>query len=337
MCTAITLQSGDFYFGRNLDLEYSFQEKVLVTPRKYNWQWKAVEQNEALALLEKNTAQNEGFLAMIGMGNITDNYPLYADACNEAGLAMASLYFPGNAHYGERLEGKVNLAPYELIPFVVGTCKTAAQARELLETVNLINEPFNQQLPVAPLHYIVADSEACYVIEAMVDGMHIHENPYGILTNNPPFPFQIQNLQHYLNLRPANPSESFSQQHQVKPFGQGLGAFGLPGDASPTSRFVRACYHKLNSVCDSDEKSSVSQFFHLLDSVKMARGSVVTAEGLNDITTYSSCINTKTASYYFKTYDNHQINCVELHSTDLDSTELSAFELPCEEAFNYLN
>lgn len=32
MCTSLTYKSKDFYFGRNMDIEYSFDEKVVITP-----------------------------------------------------------------------------------------------------------------------------------------------------------------------------------------------------------------------------------------------------------------------------------------------------------------
>ena len=35
MCTAISLKMKEHYFGRNLDIEYSYGESVIITPRKY--------------------------------------------------------------------------------------------------------------------------------------------------------------------------------------------------------------------------------------------------------------------------------------------------------------
>ncbi len=35
MCTAATYFTKDHYFGRNLDLEYSYHEQVTVVPRKF--------------------------------------------------------------------------------------------------------------------------------------------------------------------------------------------------------------------------------------------------------------------------------------------------------------
>ena len=37
MCTAITYKTRDHYFGRTLDLEYTYEEQVTVTPRNYEF------------------------------------------------------------------------------------------------------------------------------------------------------------------------------------------------------------------------------------------------------------------------------------------------------------
>ena len=35
MCTAVTYKTKDFYFGRNLDYEFSYGESITVMPRNY--------------------------------------------------------------------------------------------------------------------------------------------------------------------------------------------------------------------------------------------------------------------------------------------------------------
>ena len=334
MCTALGLKVRDFYFGRNLDLEYQFGEEVLVTPRHYPWQWREVSEAD---LASCPFVPGHEKYALIGMGNVSENYPLYAEACNEHGLAMAGLNFPGNALYAEAQEGKLNVTPFEFIPFILSQCQTVSEARKLLTHFNLLAEAFNEKMPLAPLHFIIADQDDCIVVEQTREGLKVYENPYYVLTNNPPFPFHEANLQLYSHLSRTNYAEGLGPGFKVQPFGQGLGAFGLPGDASPSSRFVKTAFHRFNSDCAEDELSAVSQFFHILDSVSFVRGSVVTSEGLNDITTYNCCMNCHTGDYYFKTYDNHQISCVSLRRTDLDSSELSRFKLPREEAIKYLN
>ena len=35
MCTAVTYKTKDFYFGRTLDYEFSYGEKLTIVPRKF--------------------------------------------------------------------------------------------------------------------------------------------------------------------------------------------------------------------------------------------------------------------------------------------------------------
>ena len=115
MCTCITWENGAFYFGRNLDLEYSFGEQVALTPRNYPFQLRCL-------------GEMNSHYAMIGMATVMMDYPLYAEAVNEKGLAMAGLNFPGSAVYQEPKEGARNVTPFELIPWLLGTCATVREA-----------------------------------------------------------------------------------------------------------------------------------------------------------------------------------------------------------------
>ena len=316
MCTSFTLQGKDFYFGRNLDLEYTFGEKVVITPR-------------AWPLHFLHQPQQPEHYAMIGMASVVDGTPLYAEAANEKGLCMAGLYFPGNAWYDpEPKEGCDNVAPYELIPWLLGSCASLEEAKVRLEKLHLLGVPFREGLPLAPLHWMLADQTGCLVLEPMESGLRVYENPAGVLTNNPPFDFHLQNLNNYLNLTRDYPVNRFGGTSQLTPCGQGMGALGLPGDASPASRLVRTAFLRANSEAENQgEEAMVSQVFHILDAVAMVRGSVRTPEGRWDMTTYSCCINASRGIYYYKTYENNQLTAVSLERQDLDSGEIAVFEL----------
>lgn len=325
MCTSLTFHTSDFYFGRNLDLEYNFGEKIVITPRQYPFIFKF-----AGTLSEH--------YAIIGTAQITDGCPLYAEAVNEEGLCLAALNFPGNAVYAEAPEsGKTNLAPFELFGFLLGTCATVKEAEEKLKAVCITHTAFKDGYPVAPLHWHIADKDQSLVLECTKDGMHLYENPVGVLTNNPPFPFQLTNLQNYMHLTSNPPENQFAPALKLAPYGQGMGALGLPGDASPASRFVRAAFCKWNTELPSGEEASVTQFFHILDNVAMVAGSVRTQENKFDRTTYSSCINASRGIYYYKTYNNNQISAVSMHKTDLDGCAPVVFEQVNRQQICYQN
>ena len=309
MCTCITYFNTDFYFGRNLDLDCSFGETVMITPRNF-------------PLVFRQAGQQDHHYAMIGMASANDSFPLYAEAVNEKGLAMAGLNFPGNAFY-QKPDGRgLEIASFEVIAWILGKCASVEEAEAYLDEMKIVDLAFSDQMPPAPLHWMLADREKCLVLEAVGDGLKVYENPFGVLTNNPPFEYHRLNMNNYMHLTAENPRNYFSDKLELKPYAQGMGAIGLPGDASSASRFVRAAFLKWNSAAPEEENANVSQFFHILDSVAMVRGSVVTDQGTYDITTYSCCANARTGVYYYKTYDDSRVRAVDMHKTDLDGKVL---------------
>ncbi len=324
MCTAFSMNNKDHYFGRNLDLDVSYGEEVCVMPRRFR-------------LYFRRMGEMSEHYAMIGMATIAEGIPLFYEAANEHGLGMAGLNFPGNAHYFPIAEGKDNVAPFEFIPWILGQCKTVAEAKELLGKINLCDISFSEALPLSPLHWIISDSKGSIVVESRKSGLFVHENPVGVLTNNPPFEYQLRNLEKYSGLRADNSGAQYEENPEYTERCQGLGAVGLPGDVSSMSRFVRAAFALENSVAEPDELSSVGQFFHLLGSVEMLRGICKTDAGSWDITGYSACINTSKGLYYYTTYDNRRIACVDMHKTDLESESFSRFPLRAKQDIEYLN
>ncbi len=312
MCTAATYKTKDFYFGRTLDYEISYGDQVVITPRNYPFRL-------------RNGVTLENHYAMIGMACVMRDYPLYYDAVNEKGLGVAGLNFVGNAHYGKSMEGRNNLAQFELIPYLLGKCASVKEVRRALETVNLIDTPFMENLPVAQLHWLIADREECIVLESVRDGLKIYNNPVGVLTNNPPFDMQLFNLNNYLHLSAENRPNTFSNALSLNAYSRGMGAMGLPGDLSSQSRFVRAAFVRMNSISGDSEPESVSQFFHILASVDQQRGCCRLGDGKCEITLYTSCCNADKGIYYYTTYDNHQISGVDMHKEDLNGERLIAY------------
>lgn len=313
MCTAATYQTKDFYFGRTLDYDFSYGDEVAITPRNYAFPFCH------MGMMKKH-------YAMIGMAHIEEDYPLYYDAANEKGLGMAGLNFVGNAHYTETTQDRDNVAPFEFIPWILGQCATVKEARILLERINLVNTPF-KELPLAQLHWLIADCKEAITVESTKDGIHVYDNPVGVLTNNPPFNEQMFQLNHYMHLSPKAPENKFSDKLPLYEYSRGMGALGLPGDLSSQSRFVRAAFIKMNSVSGNSESESVSQFFHILGSVDQQRGCCDVGDRKYEITIYTSCCNANKGIYYYTTYENHQITAVNMHKENLDDVFLIRYSL----------
>ncbi len=325
MCTAITYHTKDSYFGRNLDLEYSYNEAVTVTPRNFPFKFRS---GEVIS----------SHFAMIGVAFVANGYPLYYDAVNEEGLAMAGLNFPENARYSnEKKTDRDNIATFEFIPWILSDCKNLADAKKKLARINLTNEAFSEDLKPASLHWIIADKDSSIVVEAMADGMKIYDNPIGIMTNSPPFDFMMQYLSGFRDLSADKSQNRLAPDVDLPVYCQGMAAMGLPGDWSSASRFVRAAFVKANSVSQDTENARVGQFFHILSSVEMPRGCVRMDDGKNDITVYSSCCNQHKGIYYYSAYTNRQINAVDMHKENLSSDTLISYPLKIDENIFFHN
>jgi len=314
MCTAAGYKTKDFYFGRTLDNDFSYGEEIVIAPRNFPFDFCEEES------LPKH-------YVIIGMAHIADGYPLFYDAVNEKGLAIAGLNFVGNACYHPKHSQKKNIAPFELIPWLLGQCADIAEAKSLLQGSSILNKPFSEELPLTQLHWLLADKESCLTVESMGGGLMIYENPVGILTNNPPFPEQMSRLCDYMQLSASPPVNSFASELDLQAYSRGMGALGLPGDLSSASRFVRAAFVKMNSVASADEAASVSQFFHILGAVEQQRGCCRLKNGENELTLYTSCCNADKGIYYYKTYDNHGITAVDMHREHLNTAELIHYPL----------
>ncbi len=304
MCTAISIKG---LAGRNLDVTKSYNEEIIITPREYTLSYR------------KANNENHHF-SFIGMGTVERGYPLYFDAANEKGLYMAGLNYVGNAHYFTSKEGYINLAPYELIPYILGKCQSISDAKRELRNINLVDVAFNRDMPNAELHWFISDGSSSLIIEPDEQGLNIYDNPVGVLTNNPSFPFQLFNLNNYIGLSASNPTFSFSKEISLNAYSEGMGGIGLPGDLSSASRFVRAVFHRLSSVSEN----TPSTLFHLLSTVEMPHGSVI-ANREYERTEFTSVVNLNTMTYYYRSYDGIGSGAVRLFSENIDANSLITY------------
>lgn len=308
MCTAVSYHAGDRYFGRNLDLDVSYGEQIVFTPKGFSFPFRKVETPKT-------------HYRLLGMGIVAEDYPLYYDAMNEKGLGMAGLNFPGNTDYKMEKEGMDNVTPFELIPWILGQCASMSEVRQLLKKLRIIDLAFRADMPLSPLHWFITDGKESLVLEAVRDGPKIYEDPAGVLTNNPSFPYHQEHLKHYLGLSVDTPANSFSEDLDLSASSLGMGSIGLPGDYSSPSRFVRAAFVRAHALPGETNTETVNQFFHILDSVAVPKGCVHTNEGTWEYTVYSACCNLSRGVYYYTTYNNRNIHEVSMHELQQERSE----------------
>jgi len=314
MCTAIS-DLGKFHlFGRTLDVECSFGEEVVITPRNFCFDF----------LYEPKIRSHP---AINGIACVRNGVPLYYDAVNESGLAIAALNFPTNAVYREPVKNRYNVASFELIPWLLSRAESTDAAVELLRNTNVTADSFSKDMPSTPLHWIIADKHRTVTAEAVASGFEIYENPFGVLTNNPPFPYHTTHIADFMGINSLPPKNTICPSAELIKYSGGMGAIGLPGDFSSASRFVRAVFVKSHTVHEPTEAEEINRFFHIMDSVCVPCGCSKNENGKNNFTLYTSCINTETGDYYFTTYACRSIRAVKLCGVELNADRLARFPI----------
>lgn len=329
MCTALTLSTkdGKHLFGRSLDVTHSYNQKVQVIPRHFPWVNVATQQTHFAKY------------ASIGMGVIIDNHPYLFDGMNEGGLAGAGLLFTSFAKFSPRIvPGKFCISSSDFLYWALSENSSLKELREALNTVILTSIPINPETPVSKLHWIFTDKTGeSLVVESTEDGLHLYNNPVGVLTNDPPFDWQLTNLSQYVTINCNTPSPRQMGELLVRPFGNGLGMCGLPGDGSSASRFIRTVFFKDAATEATNEKNGVTTFFNILSEVNVIKGSEVTADGFLNFTAYQSTMCQESLTYYYIDYENRRINAVKLTPQNMNSNYISTFPYLNTQDILYLN
>ncbi|MDD3340629.1 MAG: choloylglycine hydrolase family protein [Bacilli bacterium] len=311
MCTAMSLvaKKNDIFFGRTMDFSFELDPEVYIIPRGYEWQ------SIASDIKVKNQYK------FIGTGQEVGRL-LFADGMNEKGLGVAALYFPGYAVYDSAVKGKkASIAQLEMVPYLLGNCASIEDVIKAIEPLQLIGTQDPITNTVTPLHWFVTDKKGrSLAIESTTDGIQIYDNPVDVLANSPGFPWHLTNLKNYTNLSPTQKEENKWGNLILTPFGQGAGAFGLPGDFTPPSRFVRVAFEKSFLEISESREETLLSCFRIMNTVSIPRGVVMTKRNTTDYTQYTVFMNLNTGDYYFNTYYNTEIKRANLNTHE--STEV---------------
>jgi len=314
MCTAFGINLSDRFFGRNLDLCGHFGERIVLTPRNFNWE-------------SRHEGTQKTRYAMLGMASEEDNFPLYAEAVNEKGLAMAGLNFIGNAVFSNQtVEGKRNLATFELILWLLGSCASIEEAAESLRSLHLTNDSFRSDLPAASLHWIISDGIRSLTLESTKKGIALYENRCMTLTNNPPFPFQVAAC-----LKMPDSVEFQRDLHLDRELGfctdtLGEESVAISGGYTSTDRFLRTAWLLRHTKTAGSADRDLATCFQILDAVAPIYGCVREPDGSAHYTVYSVCANLSKGIFYWRGAESPHVFSVAFSELDLNVTQLKIIE-----------
>ncbi len=304
MCTAIHFfnQQNETIFGRTMDFHHRLDLHLTAFPEGSSWEG----------------MHGETFAspyAAAGICHLSQAHRLLLDGVNEAGLAGGALYFKGYADFPpfSPKSSKQQIPALDFLRYVLGHCASLEELPGLLADIALVEMRDKLTGDAAPLHWSFADqSGRGMVIEQTCLGLRMYENPVGVLTNSPDFPWQMTNLRNYMEVTPEQAEQANWNGFQMEAFGQASRTSALPGGYTPPARFVRTVFQKLHMIQPAGMQESIVAGFHILEGVTLPKGVVKVSNGAFDTTQYTSMIDLENQVYYFKTYENPQIIQVNL-------------------------
>lgn len=310
-CTGIILRSvnGVTVPGRTMEFSFDIKSNILAVP--------AGTDIDTLILNPDKTGftykTTYGFAGANGL-----DMPIVFDGVNTEGLYFGAFYFAGDAIYKELTHENQNRAvsSEELGNWILGQFRSVDEVKAALPSIDVVGTYVDVIDSEAPFHYSVVDATgAAIVIEFTDKGLQIYDNTVNVVTNNPTFDWHKTNLRNFVGLQPANRLAITVGSQELKPFGQGSGMVGLPGDMSSPTRFVRATAFVNSAAKPETESEAVFSAFHILNNFDIPVGAIRENESddaLKDYTVWTSAVDTRNSVYYYKTYITQAVESVSV-------------------------
>ncbi len=311
-CTggALVAKDGSVAVGRTLEFGKALDSVIAIWPAGSEFAGTTSGGNNGLRWKSKY-----GFLGPTAAAY----HDMLIDGLNDQGLNVGLFYFPGYAQYPEPTPENTakGLAPAQVTAWILSNCATVAEVKQKIGEVALLPVVLDIIGIVPDLHIKVQDpTGACITIEPRDGKLLVHDNPVRVLTNSPEFPWQLTNLNNYLNITAVFPAAKKIGDLTLAPFGMGGGAWGLPGDFSPPSRFVRMVFLLQNAEEQQTSGQAVATIFHFLNNFDIPPGSAMppagTTEKYADYTSWTTVSDLGKKQYHWKTYGNQNVRVVDL-------------------------
>ncbi|MBM7839824.1 choloylglycine hydrolase [Alkalihalobacillus xiaoxiensis] len=331
MCTSITVNTkeGEHFLARNFDFyDLPSDYSVYVIPSKYRW---------------VNAQENRyitGRYGAVGMGIETEGIFGLFDGMNEHGLMGVIHYLEGFAEFPtQKRRNQLNLAAIHYLLFALTHYRTTDELVQDLGNLNLLAVDLELTEGPPPIHWIFSDRAGkTIVIENTKDGLRVFNNPVGAFSNSPDFRWHLINLNQYTSLTTIQSEEDvvWGNYHLVRSPEMISGNFGIPGDYSSPSRFVRAAFLRNHIDEAVTELDGLQNTMKVLDYCTVARGADI-EEGSPSYTLYSAAMCANSLIYYYHPYANNQISAVKLLEEDLTGEELIQYPVSQEQAIHFQN
>ncbi len=257
-----------------------------------------------------------GFLAINGLG-LKENF---IDGMNEAGLSAGLLLFvESEFETVNKKNSNQAVSILNLCSWVLGNFSSVEEVKKALSGISVFGEVVPQLGGPLPLHMAVHDAAGNNLVIEFINGeKKIYDNPIGVMTNMPEFSWQMTNLRNYLNLNSLNAKPKTFSGVRIDKTGQGNGWLGLPGDWTPSSRFVRIVQIVNAAFPAQNAREALILSGHIMNTVDIPHGVIKEEQNdekspvISEYTQWTVYKDLTNKILYFRTYENPNLRFIDL-------------------------
>lgn len=323
-CTGISLMAKDgaYVQARTIEWGESFlPSEYVIIPRG--------QEQTSYTPAGKNGMTFRARYGVIGLAIIQKEF--IAEGLNEAGLSAGLFYFPRYGGYVpyDPAQREKTVNDLQLVTWMLTQFATVDEVKSALNSIRIIG--IDEPGATSTVHWRIGDASGKQVVLEIMDGVpYVYENPLGVLTNSPEFPWHTRNLNNYINLYPGGAAPHQLGDVTLTAFGAGSGFLGIPGDVTPPSRFVRVAFYKATAPQQKTAQETVLQCFHILNNFDIPIGiefPLGKAPDIPSATQWTSAIDLTNRLVYYKTAYNNSIRCIDLKKIDFTKVKYRSHAL----------
>jgi choloylglycine hydrolase len=326
MSFRVTAKDGSVMIGRTMEFGVDSGWKIAVVPR--NLQFTSPAPGGKKGLTWKN---KYGYVAVVGWGLDT----MVSDGMNEAGLSFGGLWYEPGLKYQEVLPGQESLALAQTMSgaWILGNFSTIDELKQAVAQIKIFGYVVPELHMAPPAHCIVYDASGKALVMEFGDGkVNLYDNPLGILTNAPDFPWHLNYLRQFIGMSVENPNPTETAGLKLIPTGHGAGMIGLPGDLTPPSRFVRLGVTTRFADKPETVAKALNLAQHIVNAFTIVSGMVVERDPqgkvvANETTQWVSFRDLTNRIFYFRTYENLELRKIELKKLELGADKTRFIEM----------
>ena len=341
-CTSLIVPTteGSYVYGRTMEFGIPLKSEVMVSPRNFDFKGVGIDGKAGSGLNWKSK------YAVAGMNAL--GQPIVVDGINEKGMTGGLMNAPNTAVYQKptQAESANSIASYQMLIYALSNYATVDEVKKGFSQLMVNSSTLGAYKGVVQVRMQLHDSTGkSIVVEYLKGQLVVTDNPTGVMTNDPAFAEQLNNIGNYANLSKVERDPVVINGVKFAPPSSGSGLHGLPGDYLSPSRFIRALFLSSSVPTNVPTAQQVNSAWHVLGSFDIPPGAVTLpasnpyggGSGGYETTEWTVVADNKNLVYYVKPYENTVVQAYDLKKADLNSKTIQTVKMKMDQTYLQLN